>query len=64
MNNEMYFIFAPADAGLETVSLTKEGTFKLNPHIDDLKLFDTLKSAYRYINDNGIDADIDIITNF
>jgi hypothetical protein len=67
MDNEMYFIFAPADAdgGIETISLTKEGTFKFNPHIDDLKLFDTIKSATRYINEKGLDgADFDIITNF
>lgn len=66
MNNEMYFIFAPSnDGGLDTISLTKDGTFKPNAQVEDLMLFDTIKSATRYIQTNGLDsADFDIITNF
>jgi hypothetical protein len=67
MNNETFFIFAPANTGndLDTLYLTKRKEFKLNASIEDLLLFDTMASAMRYIDTNGLeDADFDIITNF
>jgi hypothetical protein len=67
MNNETYFIFAPANTGndMDTLYLTKGNQFTLNASIEDLMLFDTMKSALRYINTNGLEeADFDIITNF
>lgn len=67
MNNETFFIFAPANTGndMDTLYLTKRKEFKLNASIEDLLLFDTMASAMRYIDTNGLeDADFDIITNF
>jgi len=67
MNNETYFIFAPANTGnyMDTLYLTKGKELQLNASIEDLLLFDTMKSASRYINTNGLEnADFDIITNF
>ena len=67
MNNETFFIFAPANTGndMDTLYLTKGKEFKLNASIEDLLLFDTMKSALRYIDTNGLEeADFDIITNF
>jgi hypothetical protein len=63
MNNETYFIFSPCED--ETLYLTKGNQFTFNASIDDLMLFDTIKSASRYIQSNGLEsADFDIITNF
>jgi hypothetical protein len=67
MNNETYFIFAPANTGnyMDTLYLTKGNQFTLNASIEDLLIFDTMKSALRYIDTKGLEnADFDIITNF
>lgn len=67
MNNETFFIFAPANTGndMDTLYLTKRKEFTLNASIEDLLLFDTMKSAMRYIDTNGLEeADFDIITSF
>jgi hypothetical protein len=67
MNNETFFIFAPANTGndMDTLYLTKGKELQLNASIDDLLLFDTMTSASRYINTNGLEnADFDVITNF
>lgn len=65
MNNETFFIFAPSNTSMDTLYLTKRKEFTLNASIEDLLLFDTMKSAMRYIDTNGLEeADFDIITNF
>ena len=67
MTNETFFIFAPANTSndMDTLYLTQGKEFKLNASIEDLLIFDTMKSALRYIDTNGLeDADFDIITNF